>query len=106
MAGKNHKQPTALSLDAIVRDVAEQLHNLTENPPKEPVIAFKGCEIELSVKASAEVGGGIRFYIFSVGGKAGSEETSKIKLSFGATGVPLVLQTQTASEILRHERQP
>lgn len=105
MAGKAERQPVALSLDAIVRDVAEQLHKLRENPPADPVIEFKGCEIELSVKATAEANGGIRFYIFSAGGKVGSEEASKIKLSFGSTGLPLVLPAQTMGEELKHKRQ-
>jgi hypothetical protein len=85
----------ALSLDAIVRDVARQLHELRRDPlPDDPVIAFIGCEIELSVKATAEVGGGIRFHIFSAEAKAGGEAASKIKLTFGAAGVPLVMQVQ------------
>jgi len=104
MAVKATKEPVALSLDAIVRDIGKQLQALRESPPKDPLLAFTGCEIELSVKASAEMDGGIRFYIFSAGAKAGSEVASKIKLSFGATGTPLVLRAGTAEE-LKHDRQ-
>jgi hypothetical protein len=106
MAAKPNKEPVSLSLDEIVRDIAEQLHSLRENPPKDPVIAFTGCEIELSVKASAEADGGIRFYIFSAGAKAASEVASKVKLSFGAAGVPVVLQAETPGVDLKHKRQP
>ena len=92
------KEP-ALSLDAIVRDVANQLQRLRENPlPKDPVIRFSGCEIELSVKATVEGGGGVRFYIFSAQAKAANEQLSKIKLSFGAAGTPLVMLTQSTGE--------
>jgi hypothetical protein len=102
MADKAASVP--LSLDMIVRDVAEQLHKLREDPPKEPVIAFVGCEIELSVSAKTEAGGGIRFYIFSAEAKAGSEVASKIKLTFGAAGAPLVMVAKTADENYRHTR--
>jgi|ERR1039458_5402240 hypothetical protein len=95
----------ALSLDAIVRDVARQLHELRRDPLPDPVIAFTGCEIELSVKATAEVGGGIRFHIFSAEAKAGGEAASKIKLTFGAAGVPLVMQVQAEGPAPRPERQ-
>jgi len=104
MAAKPTKEPVSLSLDAIVRDIGTQLQALRANPPKDPVLAFTGCEIELSVKASAEVDGGIRFYIFSAGAKAGSEVASKIRLSFGATGTPIVLRVGTTEE-LKHKRQ-
>jgi len=93
-----NKEP-ALSLDAIVRDVANQLHRLREDPvPKDPVIQFSGCEIELSVKATVEGGGGVRFYIFSAEAKAAKEHLSKIKLSFGTTGTPLVMLTQNSGQ--------
>jgi hypothetical protein len=95
----------ALSLDAIVRDVAEQLHRLRDHPPADPVIAFKGCEIELSVKATVQAGGGIRFYVFTAEAKASQEQVSKIKLSFGTAGLPLVLQAQTPGDQGRIERQ-
>jgi hypothetical protein len=89
----------ALSLDAIVRDVANQLHRLRETPlPKDPVIQFSGCEIELSVKATVEGGGGVRFYIFSAQAKAANEHLSKIKLTFGAAGAPLVMLAQSTPE--------
>ena len=88
----------ALSLDAIVRDVAEQLHQLRDNPPQDPVIAFKGCEVELSVKAAVQAGGGIKFYIFSADVKASQEHVSKIKLTFGSAGTPLVMLTQTSGD--------
>jgi hypothetical protein len=95
----------SLSLDAIVRDVADQLHSLRDDPPKDPVIAFSGCEIELSVKATVEADGGIRFYVFSAGAKASNEQVSKIKLSFGATGTPLVMKAQTEGDLGPIKRQ-
>lgn len=94
-----------LSLDAIVRDVAAQLHKLRETPPQDPVIAFSGCEIELSVKATVEADGGIRFYVFSAGAKASVEQVSKIKLTFGAAGPPLVMVAQTPGPAPEHHRQ-
>jgi hypothetical protein len=99
------KEPVSLSLDSIVRDVASQLHKLRETPPADPVIAFTGCEIELSVKATVQADGGIRFYIFSAGAKVSNEQVSKIKLSFGAAGTPLVMKVQTASDQGPIERQ-
>ena len=87
-----------LSLDAIVRDVAQQLHELRKNPPANPVIEFSGCEIELSVKATVHAGGGIRFYVFTAEAKASQEQVSKIKLKFGSAGAPLVLQAQTPGD--------
>jgi hypothetical protein len=95
----------ALSLDAIVRDVARQLHELRNDPAPDPVIAFTGCEIELSVKATAEVGGGIRFHIFSAEAKAGNEAASKIKLSFGAAGAPVVMLAQAEGPAPKPKRQ-
>jgi len=94
------KEPSSLSLDSIVRDVAGQLHKLRDNPPADPVIALTGCEIELSVKATVQADGGIRFYIFSAGAKVSNEQVSKIKLSFGATGkTPLVMQVGTQGDL-------
>jgi hypothetical protein len=87
-----------LSLDAIVRDVAAQLHALRDNPPADPVIEFTGCEIELSVKATVQAGGGIRFYVFTAEAKATQEQVSKIKLKFGTAGAPLVLEAQTPGD--------
>ena len=86
------KEPVSLSLDSIVRDVANQLHALRDKPPADPVIAFTGCEIELSVKATLQADGGIRFYVFSAGAKVSNEQVSKIKLTFGAAGTPLVMK--------------
>lgn len=83
--------PTVLTIDAIVRDVANQLHSLSTDPPNNPVIQLTGCEIELSVKVVVEGGGGIKFYVFDASAKASEEETSKIKLTFGAVGQPLVM---------------
>jgi hypothetical protein len=99
------KEPSSLSLDSIVRDVAGQLHKLREDPPADPVIAFTGCEIELSVKATVQADGGIRFYIFSAGTKVSNEQVSKIKLSFGAAGSPLVMKVQDEGDQGRIRRQ-
>lgn len=99
------KQTSSLSLDAIVSDVASQLHKLRERPPADPVIALTGCEIELSVTAKVEVDGSIRFYILSTGGKVSNEQVSKIKLSFGAAGRPLVMKVQTPGNQGPIERQ-
>lgn len=88
-----------LSIDAIVRDVAAQLHALRKDPPpSDPVIAFSGCEIELSVKATVQAGGGIRFYVFTAEAKATQEQVSKIKLKFGAAGTDLVMLAQTPGD--------
>lgn len=104
MADKIDLKP--LSLDAIVRDVAKQLHELRKDPLPDPVIAFTGCEIELYVKATAEVGGGIRFHIFSAEAKAGGEVASKIKLSFGAAGTPIVMMVQTEGPAPKPQPRP
>jgi hypothetical protein len=93
-----------LSLDAIVRNVAGQLAALRTNPPPDPVIAFTGCEIELTVNATVEANGGIQFHIFSAGGKVAGGQTSRIKLSFGAAGTPLVMKT-ASDEAPAHVRQ-
>jgi len=91
---------SALSLDVIVRDVATQLHKLRSKPPVDPVIILKECEIELSVKATVEGGGGIKFYIFSAEAKAGSEQASKITLKFSTEGLssPLAMLAQTPED--------
>jgi hypothetical protein len=94
-----------LSLDSIVRDVAEQLHALRQNPPKDPVIAFTGCEIELSVTASVSKGGGIKFYVFSADVSKKDERVSKIKLIFGAAGTTTALIAEDNLTSLVHKRQ-
>jgi|SRR5690348_15063930 hypothetical protein len=99
------KTDEALSLDEIVRNVAAQLHALRDNPPPDPVIQFAGCEIELSVKATVQAGGGIKFYVFSAEAKAGTEQVSKIKLKFGSAGAPVILQATTPGEAPEHKRQ-
>lgn len=96
MAGK---ELNALSLDSIVRDVANQLHKLRENPPADPVIMLTGCEIKLSVTATVQADGGIRFYVFSAGARVANEQVSKITLTFGAAGsTPLVMQVKTPGD--------
>ena len=102
---KQDKTEDALSLDQIVRNVAAQLHQLRKDPPPDPVIEFTGCEIELSVKATVQAGGGIKFYIFTAEAKAGTEQVSKIKLKFGSAGVPVVLQAATPGAAPEHKRQ-
>ena len=101
----NKEDAKALSLDEIVRNVAEQLHRLREKPPQDPVIAFTECEIELAVKATVQAGGGIHFYVFSAEAKASSEQVSKIKLKFGAAGAPVVMLAGTEGKAPKPRRQ-
>ena|ERR1700722_8577802 len=108
MAPTNGDENQALSLDQIVRDVARQLHGLRDNPlpeAKDPVMQFSGCEIELAVKATAEAGGGIKFYVFSAEAKAGTEQSSKIKLTFGSIGRTVAFLAGTPGDAGVHTRQ-
>lgn len=73
----------AFSLSQLIEMAAGELRKAHEAAPKEAVMQFTGCEIELSVMAGAEAGGGIKLYIFDANAKAKGEVESKIKLSFG-----------------------
>lgn len=98
-------EPEPLALDEIVRNVASQLHKLRDNPPPEPVIELSECEIELAVKASATVGGGLKFYIFSAQGSASDEQSSRIKLTFKATEGSVVLLARSKGDRKKPVRQ-
>ena len=86
MAKANPIKP--VSLTELVQDVARQLRELKKQqpPPGEAVIGFKECEVELSVGATVEVGGGIKFWVLEVSGKGSTSATHKIKLTFSALG--------------------
>lgn len=90
MAAKGETE-RAFTLDDLVRSVAGQLSSLRKDPPKDPVLALSGCDIELAVKASVSGKGGVKFYIFSAEAGASVDHSSRILLRFGVTGDPVVM---------------
>lgn len=73
-----------LALSDLVQAAADELRKIKQKPTADAVMQFTGCEIELAVKASVEGGGGLKFWIVELSGKAAKERSGTIKLAFGA----------------------
>jgi len=86
MAKANPIKP--VSLTELVEDTACQLRDLKARQPTpgDAVISFKECALELSVAASLEAGGGIKFWVVEALGKGVTSAAHKITLTFTAAG--------------------
>lgn len=80
------KAHPGFTLAQLIETTAKELRSVRDNSSDDAVIQFTGCEIELAVTVGAEVGGGIKFWIGDLSGKAKAETVSKVKLSFGPLG--------------------
>jgi hypothetical protein len=76
-----------VSISDLVKDVASELRTLKNSPPRrgEEVMTLSECEIELSVGATMEASGGLKFYVVEVGGKGSTSASHRIKLKFSAS---------------------
>lgn len=73
------------SLADLIESAANELREAHKRPREgDPVMEFKGCELELAVTVKGEAGAGIRFWVVDASTKVAAERVSKIKLSFGA----------------------
>lgn len=92
---KDKEKPRPVGLAELIQSAAEEIRTAQAQAPKDGgVMQFTGCEIEVSVKATVEGGGGVKFWIIDASAKAGAETSSKIKLSFGAAGAPKIFFAQ------------
>jgi hypothetical protein len=73
-----------LSLSDIVRSAADELREVKQAEPKDPVMTFEKCEIELSVATEVAPGGKLKFLIFEGGVDAKRANTHKVTLTFTA----------------------
>jgi Trypsin-co-occurring domain 2 len=73
------------SLSELIVSVSNDLRVAREEVKgKDPVMQFKGCDLELAVTVKGEAGGGIKFWLVDASTKVAGETVSKVKLSFGA----------------------
>ncbi len=74
----------------MIESIASELKAVRDKTPKDPVIQFNGCTLELAVKVTAEGGGKFKFWLVDVSAEASGELISKVTLTFGAVpGAPL-----------------
>lgn len=73
-----------VSLSDIVRSAADELREVKEAEPQDPVMTFEKCEIELSVATEVSPGGKLKFLIFEGGVDAKRANTHKVTLTFTA----------------------
>lgn len=85
---ENEAGQNPVSLEQLVLATADDLRRIKkkEPPPGEAVMRFAECEIELAVKTTVAANGKLKFWIVEIGGSAGHEATSRIKLKFTAIG--------------------
>lgn len=76
-------QVPSFTLADLIVTTADELRKVRNKAPKDAVLEFKSCEMELAVTVGAEVGGGIKFWFADASAKAKGETVSKVKLSFG-----------------------
>ena len=72
-----------VGLSQIIATTADELRSVQKQvtDPK-AIMQFRGCEIELSVTAKVEGGGGLKFWLVDASAKAAKENVSKIKIAF------------------------
>lgn len=76
--------PVGFNLGDLVLRTANELREAQAKANKDdPVLQFTGCEIELAVTATAEAGGGIKFWLVDASVKASRENVSTVKINFG-----------------------
>ncbi len=79
------KAHPGFTLAQLIETTANELRTVRDKAKTkdDPVLQFEGCELELAVRVKAEAGGGIKFWLADLSGKATAETVSKVKLSFG-----------------------
>ena len=73
------------SIAELIGGLTEGLHDAHDRANaagREPVVELTDCEIELSVSATYEGGGGVKFWILNASGGASTGSVSKIRMKF------------------------
>lgn len=76
--------PTLVSLHDLVKSAADELRLVHADEPRDAVMKFTECEIELAVTVSADAKGGIKFWVIEAGAGAAYENAQKITLKFSS----------------------
>lgn len=74
-----------LSLAQLIKSTAAQLRE-AKDPDVDPVIELTECSLELSVSASADAKGGLKFWLIDAGASVSGETVSKVNLKFKPVG--------------------
>lgn len=77
------KNKFQLTLSELIKDTSAQIRQARDEAPKDTVMQFERCELELAVSLVNDGSGKIKFLVFSAGLGAKEGTISKVKLSFG-----------------------
>lgn len=72
------------TLSQLIKNAADEIRAARSEEPKEAVIQFESCELELAVTVGGETGGGVKFLVMEASAKAKAETVSRIRLKFAA----------------------
>jgi len=76
------EMPKLVSLSDLVRTTADELRAIHNAEPKDAVMQFSGCEVELDVVAQADAKGKLKFWVVEAGAGVSYGNTQKVKLKF------------------------
>jgi hypothetical protein len=76
--------PKLISLPDLVKGAADDLRKIHADEPKDTVMQFSECEVELAVVATAEADGKVKFWVVEAGAGVSYENSQKVKLKFTA----------------------
>jgi NTP-dependent ternary system trypsin peptidase co-occuring protein len=76
--------PKLISLPDLVKSAADDLRAIRTAEPKNSVMQFAECEVELAVVATAEADGKVKFWVVEAGAGVAYENSQKVKLKFVA----------------------
>ena len=78
----------SIAIADIIQSVGDGLREAeARSAGKAKVLQLAECEVELAVRATTDVNGGLRFWIIEAGGGHSREDTSHIKLKFSPVGI-------------------
>ena len=77
------KPHPGFTLSQLIKNTAEEISNARAESPKDAVMKFEGCELELAVTISADAGGAVKFWVIDASAKVKAETVSRVKLKFG-----------------------
>jgi Trypsin-co-occurring domain 2 len=96
--------PRLISLPDLVKSAADDLRAIHAAEPKDAVMQFSDCEIEIAIVASADAKGKVKIWVVEAGAGVSYENSQKVKLKF--TAIPGQQGIQAPSVRLGEAPQP
>ena len=85
-----------MELADLVEKVAKELHDLRNRPPstRDPVMQFTECELEMAFAVENTGKGGVKLWVFELGGEHTRTNSNTVRLKFSAAGPSIAFPVQ------------